>query len=88
MTEQLQALPVQDGQDPLNSYHEICRRAFSDCYGDSEFYDCFRDEVKDLLRLTAHQALVYGIEPIDGPLLNIRQTIAVYVIDDLEGIEA
>jgi len=42
MTEQLQALPVQDGQDPLNSYHEIVRRAF-----DSLLFGVFEDKPRD-----------------------------------------
>jgi len=64
MDNKLQALPVQDGQDPLNSYHEIVRRAFdvllSDVFEDkpgSSFYYDLSEAQKAEFRKTAHEAL-------------------------------
>jgi len=80
---QTQAHAVEDGQpDPLNSYHEIVRRALADIYGDPDLYNSLTEDVKDLLRKTAKEALdpTTGPDPLPGgPLFEMRAQLVYWV---------
>ena len=78
---------VEDGQpDPLNSYHEICRQALADMYGEPDLYNSLTEDVKDLLRKTAKEALdPPGPLPLPGsPLLPLRAHLVDWVFSNVK----